>query len=141
MAEITADIVSDALRYISADTSRDEWTKVLMSIKSFLSEAGKNIAEAWSRTSQRFKKSDFDSTWRSINEFGGITIGTLLKKALDNGYSFPKDEKNNDRTKEYKSLLKQYEEEGRLRALEEQRQKEDRQKQAAETAKKIIQDA
>lgn len=141
MAEITADIVSDALRYISADTSRDEWTQVLMSIKSFLSEAGKNIAEAWSRTSQRFKKSDFDSTWRSINEFGGITIGTLLKKALDNGYSFPKDEKNKDHTKEYKSLLKQYEEAGRLHALEEQRQKEERQKQAAETAKKIIQDA
>ncbi len=76
-----------ALSYISSDTPRDNWIKVLMAVKSEHGEQGRDIAEQWSSTGDSFNQKDFNASWKSINGHGGITIKSLFDEAIRNGYA------------------------------------------------------
>ena len=74
-----------ALSFIDA-TVRDIWVKVLAAIKSEFGEAGRDMAETWSASADNYRARDFAAVWKSINESGGINIGTLFHYAKQGGY-------------------------------------------------------
>ena len=78
-------LVKSALSYISS-RDRPIWVKIGMALKSKYGEAGFEIWDEWSRTSHNYNESDSKTTWRSFDAHGGITIGTLIKYAQDNGF-------------------------------------------------------
>ena len=80
--------LSNMLNFISADTDREEWVKVLMSIKSEFGEDGKGVAIDWSATASNYDVKAFNATWKSIKSDGGVSIGSLVKMAIDNGFKF-----------------------------------------------------
>ena len=85
---ITQDIANEMLMLVSADTTRNEWVSILMSLKSEFGDFIKQIAKEWSATASNFNAKDFESTWKSIDSAGGVTIATLVNKAKDSGYQF-----------------------------------------------------
>ncbi|MDR9499735.1 MAG: PriCT-2 domain-containing protein [Hydrogenovibrio sp.] len=85
---IDLNTLEQMLSFARSDTDRTEWVTVLMAIKSEFGEAGKQAAREWSATAPNFKAADFNSTWKSIRTGGGITIATLVKLAIDNGFAF-----------------------------------------------------
>ena len=82
---VSAEDVERALSFIPAD-DRDIWIKVLAAIKSELGDAGYDIADRWSATADNYRARDFAAVWKSLTASGGITIATLFKLAMDNGY-------------------------------------------------------
>lgn len=90
--QCTLDEVADALDFISADCCRDDWIKIGMAIKSEFGEGGKDTFQNWSETSNKFNKSNFKSSWRSIKQGGRTTIATLFKQAIKDGYKPAKTE-------------------------------------------------
>lgn len=81
-------ILSGLLTFVPADIPRDEWTRFLMAIKSEFGEAGKGSAQEWSATASNYDPKAFNSTWKSIRAGGGVTIGTLIHEARQNGFKF-----------------------------------------------------
>ena len=74
------------LAYISPDSDRDTWLKVVFStLATGLSDAVA-IAEDWSRGSDKFNQRDFNSTVASFKPNGGIGVGTLHHFAAQRGY-------------------------------------------------------
>lgn len=80
-----ADDVIHALAYISAD-DRELWLKMGMAIKSGFGEAGYQIWDEWSQNGSTYSQKDTQTTWRSIDISGGITVGTLFHIAKEHGY-------------------------------------------------------
>lgn len=74
------------LHYISSDTSHSEWVRMLMAMKSEFGDSVKEIAQVWSQSSQSFDDKGFKTTWKSIEESGGITIASLIHQAQRNGF-------------------------------------------------------
>lgn len=81
-------ILAGMLSFISADRSREDWAKLLMAAKSEFGEAAKGTMQDWSATASNFDRNAFNSTWKSIKAGGGVTIGTLIHEAIENGYKF-----------------------------------------------------
>jgi len=81
-------MLSGLLTFVPADIPREEWTRFLMAIKSEFGEAGKGTAQEWSSTSSNYDPKAFNSTWKSIRAGGGVTIGTLIHEAKQNGFKF-----------------------------------------------------
>lgn len=86
--DLSIDEIDTALNHIDAGSSRDEWYKMLCAVKAELSDAGRDIAMAWSQKSDKFNQRDFDFTWRKINVYGKTKIGTLIAEAQKNGFEF-----------------------------------------------------
>lgn len=86
-ADCTMDQVHDALQFISADESRDEWVRVGMAIKSEFGDVGFDLFNDWSMSSDKYDRKNMRGTWKSIKSSGGTNIGSLFKKAMDAGYS------------------------------------------------------
>ena len=78
--------VQDALGYISPDLERDEWAKIGMSLKDGLNGDGFDLFDEWSKGGITYNASDTRDTWNSIKAGGGITVGTLLYTAGQNGW-------------------------------------------------------
>jgi putative DNA primase/helicase len=78
--------VQDALGYISPDLERDEWAKIGMSLKDGLNGDGFDLFNEWSKGGITYNASDTRDTWNSIKAGGGITVGTLLYTAGQNGW-------------------------------------------------------
>ena len=90
-SKITPDVVRAALRHLSPNVSRDEWFKVLAAIKSeFPEDVGFALAEEWSAQGTNYSAASFRSTWKSAQASGGVTIGTLLHLAQEEGFDLPK---------------------------------------------------
>ncbi len=88
---ITPELIRSALQYVSANLSRDEWARVGMAIKSEFSDGtGCELFTEWSETSATYDAKATQSTWRSIKAGGGVSIGTLLHMAQENGFTLPK---------------------------------------------------
>jgi putative DNA primase/helicase len=86
------DTISNALNHIPANIPRDEWVKVGMAIKSeYPDESGFELFDAWSQSGDNYKASDTKATWRSMKQSGGVTIGTLIHLAKENGFTLPKE--------------------------------------------------
>lgn len=47
-----------------------------------------SVWESWSRRSSKFKEGDCEARWRTFGKHAGksVTLGTIIKMALDNGY-------------------------------------------------------
>lgn len=88
--------VKEALGYISADCSRDEWIRVGMGLhdagtRSGDSETAFHIWDDWSSQSpEKYKgQRDLVTQWRSFKPDNGVTLGTLFKLAKDAGWTRP----------------------------------------------------
>lgn len=84
---ISIDLIREALSFIPADLPRSEWIKIGMALKSEFPDAF-HLFDEWSKGGNSYNSKDVHSTWKSIKSIGGITIGTLLRFAQDNGFNF-----------------------------------------------------
>ena len=88
---ITPELIRSALQYVSANLPRDEWARVGMAIKSeFPDDTGRDLFNEWSATADSYDAKATGATWRSIKAGGGVSIGTLLHLAKENGFTLPK---------------------------------------------------
>ncbi|QKI89213.1 PriCT-2 domain-containing protein [Thiomicrorhabdus xiamenensis] len=98
--DIDLSILEQMLNYISAEQAREDWARLLMAAKSEFGEDAKEVMQAWSATASNYDKNAFISTWRSIRASGGVTIGSLIHEAIENGYKFaPMNEADKKRLK------------------------------------------
>jgi hypothetical protein len=82
--------VKDALaHYPNADLSYDEWLAVGMCLNDWDPEAGRPMFLEWSRQSTKHDDATTKAKWDSFSPGGGLTIATLFKAAMDNGWSPP----------------------------------------------------
>lgn len=88
----TPELIRSALAHVSALVARDEWAKVAMAIKSeFPDETGFDLFDAWSQTAgDVYNAKATRDTWKSVRASGGVTVGTLLHMAKQNGWEPPK---------------------------------------------------
>jgi hypothetical protein len=78
--------VEDALKYISADCSYQDWIDIGMSLFSWSSTEGLSVWDAWSRTTpNRYEDGLTTEKWKTFNPTS-ITIATLFGKAKDSGW-------------------------------------------------------
>jgi hypothetical protein len=77
--------ISDALRHIPSD-DYDTYLDVCMAVKSALGDSGFAIARDWAMTSSKFEEAEFGRKWASVEQEGGVTVATLFRRALDNGW-------------------------------------------------------
>ena len=70
------------------DLPYDEWRNVVFAAKHECGEMGREAARAWSATSSKHDRKDFDRAWDSATRTGGslVTWGTLVAMATD-GYN------------------------------------------------------
>lgn len=130
----TADIQA-ALSYVPA-AERDAWVRMAMAIKSELGEAGFEIWNAWSATDPSYNKTDARDVWRSVKPKGGVSIGTLIKAAIENGY---KPDSGQRRISDEEYAERQHQRQAEAEA--ERNRIEQRQARAAADAERIWQEA
>lgn len=83
----TLEELKDALSFVDANMCRDDWVRVLMGIKNEFGDSGRDVAEDWSKSGDSYDSKNFSTTWKdSIKVGGGVTINTVFKLAVDNGY-------------------------------------------------------
>jgi putative DNA primase/helicase len=104
-ADCTMDQVADALQFISADESRDDWVRVGMAIKAEFGDVGFDLFNDWSMGSDKYDRKNMRGTWKSIKASGGTNIGSLFKKAMDAGYSHKNVERDNAAQVAYQAEL------------------------------------
>lgn len=93
ISSIDLSTTSDALRFLNAG-DRDEWIEMGMAIKAEFGEAGFDVWDQWSQSDGTYKAKSVNASWKSFKKSGGriITIGTLIDKALKNGFKFEQKE-------------------------------------------------
>ncbi len=79
--------IEEALEYIPSD-DREIWVQVGMALHHEYngSEDGFQLWDVWSAKSDKYNAQDMHSQWKSFANGSGITIGTLLHHAKQNGY-------------------------------------------------------
>lgn len=92
--DLSVDQVRDALTFISPSESRNEWVIIGMAIKAEFGESGFELFDGWSQGSDKYKKRDCMTTWKSIKASGGTGIGTLIKAAQEKGWNLVKEERD-----------------------------------------------
>ena len=83
----SSEIIADALTYISADCTREEWARMAMAIKSELGDDGFFVFNQWSETGASYKPDSAKKTYESVGESGGVKIGTLIMEAQKCGFN------------------------------------------------------
>lgn len=131
--------LSNLLAHIPSDTDRTEWVSNLMAIKSEFLDTAKDTAQNWSSTAPNYNYKSFNSTWQSIKANGGVTIATLVKKAIDNGFKF-EPITNHDRQKLIRES-KQGKVKAQRLAIEQAKEQAIQYQQASQTANHIINNA
>jgi putative DNA primase/helicase len=104
-ADCTMDQVQDALQFLSADESRDDWVRIGMAIKAEFGDVGFDLFNDWSMGSDKYDRKNMRGTWKSIKASGGTNIGSLFKKAMDAGYSHKNIERDNAAQAAYQKEL------------------------------------
>jgi Uncharacterized conserved protein len=92
-AELSESDIADALNVIDSGCGYNEWRDILYAIHAWDSgTTGKQLAEQWSRGSgwDEDSKDNLDTIWSEADQGSGITVGTLIKKAKDNGWTPPR---------------------------------------------------
>ena len=79
--------IENALAFMPND-DRETWTRIGMAIKDELSDAGFDIWDVWSQSADTYNERDARAVWRSFSG-SGVTIKSLFKEAIDNGYVPP----------------------------------------------------
>lgn len=78
------------LRFIPA-SDRETWVQVGMGIKAEFGGDGWDAWDTWSQSGTGYKLSDAKSVWKSFRK-GGTGLGTVIKLAMDNGWTPDKTE-------------------------------------------------
>lgn len=79
---------ADMLSYLDANMPRDEWVQIGMALRDEFGDSARALWHSWSAKADG-NLYDFrtaDSVWRSFNG-GGVTVGTLIHYAKNNGWS------------------------------------------------------
>ncbi len=82
--------IRSALEAIAPDLDYENWYQVGMALKAELGEAGYYIFDEWSQGSDQYKTSEIRQKWRSFKR-NGITIKSVFKLAIENGWRPDKD--------------------------------------------------
>lgn len=85
--DLTEQEIGEALAYLDANCSREEWVRIGMAIKSELGNGGFGLWDDWSKAGKSYNNKDARDTWKSIKPSGGITIATLIHEATQFGFS------------------------------------------------------
>lgn len=84
--------VNEMLSHISADCSYEQWRNIVWSVLSTGWSSAKQIALDWSESApDRFDVNSFQTVVNSFNPGGGITFGTLVHYARQNGCEWSND--------------------------------------------------
>jgi putative DNA primase/helicase len=84
---ITPELIRAALTHLSANLPRDDWARIGMAIKSeYPDDTGFSLFDQWSSTAEGYSAASAKATWKSIKPGGGVSIGTLLHEAQQNGF-------------------------------------------------------
>jgi putative DNA primase/helicase len=84
---ITPELIRAALTHLSANLPRDDWARIGMAIKSeYPDDTGFALFDQWSSTADSYSVASTKSTWKSLKASGGVTVGTLLHEAQQNGF-------------------------------------------------------
>ncbi|MDG6777689.1 PriCT-2 domain-containing protein [Thiomicrorhabdus sp. zzn3] len=124
------------LDFISADQPREEWTRLLMAAKSEFGDGAKSVMQAWSATAPSYDKNAFLSTWKSIKASGGVSIGTLIHEAKQNGFRFAPISK--EERKRLKAEQRKREAQRKQSEAKERQEREKLQSDAKERAQKLL---
>ncbi len=91
--DVSMEDASDALYYLDPDMDHDTWVMIGMAIHSqWPNHNGKELFNIWSRQGKTYNNRDFHCTWCSFSDVaGGITIKSLFKEAVRQGYRRQKD--------------------------------------------------
>jgi hypothetical protein len=82
--------VADALQFISPDIEYNEWIKIGQALHTAFGPQGFDLWYQWSSMGSKFKgPEDMSTHWKSFNEQGGITLGSLFHQAKQLGYEPP----------------------------------------------------
>ena len=96
------DRAKDALLYLDAGCSREDWIKAGMGAKA----AGLSFVDfhGWSQGADNYAgEKECQAVWKSISETGGVTPATLFKMAFDQGWTDTKGKLNGSRPYQHKA--------------------------------------
>lgn len=91
---VTAELVRDALSFISPDGGHDERAKLAGSIYSELGEGGKDAWMDWAGSRSSPSLQEDRDTWKSAKRYTRVKIGTLFGRAKDSGFRSPGPDKD-----------------------------------------------
>ena len=78
--------IEQALTFIDPH-DREIWLRCGMAIKAELGDAGFDAWDRWSATADNYVPRAALASWKGFSEGGGVTISSLFKLAMDNGYA------------------------------------------------------
>lgn len=91
------DRAQDALFYIDAGCSREDWVRVGMAAKA--SGLSFNDFHSWSATAGNYSnEKECHTVWQSFNASGGVSPATLFGMAIEQGWTNTTERTNNTRT-------------------------------------------
>ena len=85
MTNSSTEQVRSALAFISPQ-DRDVWIKIGMAIKSELGDGGFSAWDDWSKQADSYDSAAARDSWRSFDDGGNITVGTLFLMAQEGGW-------------------------------------------------------
>ena len=83
--------IEEMLNYIDPSCARDDWVRIGMSIYDYFGPDGLNLFLDWSSKGSNYNRKDAVATYNSFSRHGGISIGSLVKAAKENGWTFSKE--------------------------------------------------
>ena len=86
LSDIDLNVAANALEYCDP-SDRDEWINMGMALKAEFGESALDVWDRWSQKDSSYKLSSVNTSWKSFKR-SGISIGTLIAKALNNGFQF-----------------------------------------------------
>ena len=85
-----AAVIRSAVAVLDAGCSRADWLAVACAIKNALGDSGFQIFDSWSATApEKYDAGETRKLWNTIAADGGVTVGTLYKRAEDAGWINP----------------------------------------------------
>lgn len=85
-----AAVIRSAVAVLDAGCSRPDWLAVACAIKNALGDSGFQIFDSWSAsTPTKYDSGETRKLWDTIAADGGVTVGTLFKRAEDAGWINP----------------------------------------------------
>jgi putative DNA primase/helicase len=80
-----ADRIRSALSFVPSD-DRETWVMCAMAVKNEILDAGFDLWNEWSQSSEKYQPESAKAVWRSVRPDGGITVATLYKTAMKHGW-------------------------------------------------------
>lgn len=91
---LSADDIEEALSHVDPDLPHTEWIKVGFAVHDFDDgSTGKRLFKKWSERGSKYDdaaESSINWIWSDASEGSGVTLGTLIHKAKEGGWTPPK---------------------------------------------------